>query len=123
MLFFRDRKVADEVRISSASRSKFLAELMRTSKKGLSKSKSNLAIRGDEDEVHVCSGSGKTLTPTSGGCHMSDQAQKIVGKLAKSKAWIVVTFSILFCALRGCFMCEEGLEKGLAEKIYRKQSI
>jgi hypothetical protein len=51
---------------------------------------------------------------------MSDQAQKIVGKSAKSKAWMVPTFSILFCALRGCFMCEEGLEKGLAEKNYRK---
>jgi hypothetical protein len=56
----------------------------------------------------------------AGGCHMSDQAQKIVGKSAKSKTWIVLTFSILFCALRGCFMCEEGLEKGLAEKNYRK---
>jgi hypothetical protein len=39
----RDRKVADEVRVSSARWSKFSAELMRTSKKGLSKWKSNIA--------------------------------------------------------------------------------
>jgi hypothetical protein len=51
----RDEKVADEVRVSSARRSKFSAELMRTSKKGLSKCKSNLARRGDEDEVPICS--------------------------------------------------------------------
>jgi hypothetical protein len=49
------REVADKVRLSSARRSKFLAELMRTTKKGLAKSKSNLAIRGDKDEVRVCS--------------------------------------------------------------------
>jgi hypothetical protein len=51
----RDGKVADEVRVSSARRSKFSAELMRTSKKGLSKWKSNIARRGDEDEVPICS--------------------------------------------------------------------
>jgi hypothetical protein len=51
----RDGKVADEIRASSARRSKFSAELMRTFKKGLSKWKSNIARRGDEDEVPVCS--------------------------------------------------------------------
>jgi hypothetical protein len=52
----RDGKVADEVRVSSAKAvPKFSAELMRTSKKGLSKWKSNIARRGDEDEVPICS--------------------------------------------------------------------
>jgi hypothetical protein len=49
---------------------------------------------------------------------MSDQAQKIVGNSAKSKAWIFPTLSILFCALRAGGLCvKKDLRKVSPKKI------